>query len=92
MAEPLTQQATLVNELGMHLRAAGRFVQLAARYSAAISITYNGMTVDGKSIMGILSLAVACGQTISIQADGEDAKAALTALSELVAAGFEEGR
>ena len=92
MTERLSQQVTLVNELGMHLRAAGRFVQVASRFKAAITIERKEVAVDGRSIMGILSLAAACGQEITIHAEGEDAADTLMALVALVQDSFEEGR
>ena len=90
MDDSFSEAVTLVNELGLHLRAAGRFVQLASRYKATISIEHEGVVVDGKSIMGLLSLAVACGCSITIRATGTDAAAAIQALINLVKRGFEE--
>jgi phosphocarrier protein len=76
--------------LGLHARAAAKFVHLATRFSAEIRVLRDGRTVDGKSIMGILLLAAACGTTITISADGPDEADALAALSALVAKGFGE--
>jgi len=78
------------NRLGLHARAAARFVHLASRYRSQVRVSREGRVVDGKSIMGILLLAAAHGTTITISADGADAQDALTALGELVESGFGE--
>jgi phosphocarrier protein len=84
------REVTICNQLGLHARAAAKFVHLATRFSAEIRVLRDGRTVDGKSIMGILLLAAACGTTITISADGPDEADALAALSALVAKGFGE--
>ena len=81
---------TVVNRLGLHARAAARFVHLAARYEAQVRVGRDGRLVDGKSIMGILLLAAPRGTTISIAADGPDEAEAAEALAALVAGGFGE--
>ena len=78
------------NRLGLHARAAARFVHLASRYRSQVRVSREGRVVDGKSIMGILLLAAAHGTTITISADGADAQDALSALCELVESGFGE--
>jgi len=80
----------VVNQLGMHARAAAKFVHLATRYQARIRVARDAREMDGKSIMGILLLAAARGSTITISADGDDESAAVQALVALVAAGFGE--
>jgi len=80
----------VVNPLGLHARAAARFVQLAARFTSQVRVTRDAKVMDGKSIMGILLLAAARGTTITISADGADEQAAVEALVELVATGFGE--
>ena len=81
---------TVVNRLGLHARAAARFVHLAARYSSQVRVSRGPRTVDGKSIMGILLLAAAHGSSIGITAEGPDAEAAVQALAALVESGFGE--
>ena len=81
---------TVVNALGLHARAAARFVHLAARFTSQIRVARDAKVMDGKSIMGILLLAAARGTTITISADGADEKAAVDALAELVQTGFGE--
>jgi phosphocarrier protein len=81
---------TVVNQLGMHARAAAKFVHLATRYQARVRVGRHGREMDGKSIMGILLLAAAKGSVITITADGADEQAAVEALAALVEAGFGE--
>ena len=83
-------EVTIRNRLGLHARAAAKFVHIATRFDAQIRVTRDGRVMDGKSIMGILLLAAACGTTITIAADGSDEADALTALCQLVDSGFGE--
>ena len=78
------------NQLGLHARAAAKFVHTATRYESQIRVGKENRIMDGKSIMGILLLAAARGTTITISADGPDEAAALDALCRLVASGFGE--
>src|SRR5688572_14910916 len=82
-----SRNATVINELGMHARAAAKFVHLAARFVARVRVARQGREMDGKSIMGILLLAAARGSTLTITADGPDEQAAVDALVELVETG-----
>ena len=86
----VSQSVTVVNELGMHARAAAKFVHLAARFTARVKVARQGREMDGKSIMGILLLAAARGSLITISADGADENAAIAALVALVESGFGE--
>ena len=81
---------TVVNQLGLHARAAARFVHTAARFAAKIRVARHGREMDGKSILGLLLLAAARGTAITISADGSDEQAALDALVHLVNEGFGE--
>ena len=85
-----TCEATIRNRLGLHARAAAKFVHLATRFRAQIRVSRDGRVMDGKSIMGILLLAAAQGTTITITADGPDEHEAMTALCQLVDGGFGE--
>jgi phosphocarrier protein HPr len=85
-----SQEVTVVNQLGMHARAAAKFVHLATRYEARVKVARDHREMDGKSIMGILLLAAARGTTITISADGVDEKDAVAALVALVQTGFGE--
>jgi phosphocarrier protein HPr len=81
---------TVVNQLGLHARAAARFVHTAARFASRVRVARHGREMDGKSILGLLLLAAARGTTITISADGSDEQAALDALVHLVNEGFGE--
>ncbi len=84
------RQIEVVNLLGLHARAAARFVRTASRFRSKISITKEETTIDGKSILGILFLAASTGSRITISASGDDETAAIEALTDLVAKGFGE--
>ena len=81
----------VVNALGLHARAAARFVHVASRFTSQIRVGRDGRSMDGKSIMGILLLAASRGTELTITADGVDEVGAVTALVELIASGFGEG-
>ena len=85
-----TRTVTVANQLGLHARAAARFVHVATRFESQIRVGRDAKVMDGKSIMGILLLAAARGTTITITADGPDEAAAVDALCGLVQAGFGE--
>ena len=79
------------NRLGMHARAAVKFVQMANRYRSDVRVIKDGNEANGKSIMGLLTLVAAHGTSMSLICEGEDADAMVTALAELVDGGFGEG-
>ena len=81
---------TICNRLGLHARAAARFVHLATRFRSRVQVSRDGRVMDGKSIMGILLLAAAHGTTITITVEGADEVEALAALRHLVETGFGE--
>ena len=85
-----SRQLTVVNELGLHARAAARFVSVASRFRSQIRVTRGQRTMDGKSILGLLLLAAARGSELMISADGPDEEEAVAALGSLVERGFEE--
>ena len=80
----------IVNRMGMHARPASEFVRLAGSFSADVTVSKDGMEVNGKSIMGVLMLAAEQGSRITIRTEGEDEDEALEALASLVDRGFEE--
>lgn len=86
----ISRSIVVSNQLGLHARAAAKFVHMATRYTSHIRVGREGKVMDGKSIMGILLLAAARGTTLTISADGPDEDAALDALCGLVASGFGE--
>lgn len=79
------------NRLGMHARAAVRFVQIANGYKSEVKVVKDGTEANGKSIMGLLTLVAAHGVTMKLVCEGDDAEQAVTALADLVASGFGEG-
>jgi len=85
-----SQAVTVVNQLGMHARAAAKFVHLAAKFDATVKVARDRREMDGKSIMGVLLLAAARGSTITISAEGIDESDAVDALVALVRSGFGE--
>ena len=82
--------ARVTNKIGMHLRAAGEFVKLAARFTSDVWVVKDGKRANGKSILGLASLAVGPGAEITIQLDGEDEESARAALEELIENKFYE--
>jgi phosphocarrier protein len=83
-------QAPVVNPLGLHARAAARFVHLASQFVSHIQVGRGVRTVDGKSILGLLLLAAARGTTIMIRANGPDEADAVDALIAFTARGFDD--
>ena len=86
----ICQQLTICNRRGLHARASARFVRMADHFDAAITVTREGVTVGGTSIMGLMMLAAGPGSTILVQATGRQARQAIEALAELVNNGFDE--
>ena len=85
-----SRSVTVVNQLGLHARAAARFVHLATRFQSHVRVGRDAKVMDGKSIMGILLLAAARGTIITITAEGPDEQDAVAALAHLVETGFGE--
>jgi phosphocarrier protein len=82
--------ATICNQRGLHARAAARFVKTAGLFDAEVSVRKNGTEVSGRSIMGLMMLAAAPGAVIELVATGPQAKAAVTALANLIECKFDE--
>ena len=85
-----TRTVTVVNVLGMHARAAARFVRLASSFVSQVRVNRDTRVIDGKSIMGLLLLAAARGAAITISVDGPDETVAIDALCALVERGFDD--
>ena len=81
----------ILNPLGLHARAAARFVRTATRFSSKVTVSKEGTIIDGKSILGILFLAATAGSELTITASGDDEEEAVEALVELVSNGFDDG-
>jgi phosphocarrier protein HPr len=86
----ISRTVTVVNQLGLHARAAAKFVHLATRFESQIRVIKDTKVMDGKSIMGLLLLAAARGTAITVEAAGVDEQAAVEALVQLVESGFGE--
>ena len=90
MNAPLEQTFLIQNELGMHARAATRFVQLANRFRADVEVEKDGQLVNGRSIMGVLMLVASKGSRIRVMTRGDDASEAMAALADLINGKFGE--
>lgn len=86
----IQREIAIQNRLGLHARAAAKFVQTASRFKSAVKIRKNGEEVDGKSILGILLLAASQGTKIVVAVDGEDEKDAFAAVEDLITRRFDE--
>lgn len=86
----LEKKITIKNKLGMHARAAVKFVNTANRFSSTVRVVKNGDEIDGKSILGILTLAAVQGTEIILKVSGEDEDRALSALVGLINNNFLE--
>jgi phosphocarrier protein HPr len=84
-------EVEIVNKLGLHARASAKLTQVASSFRAEVWLSRNNRRVNAKSIMGVMMLAAGKGALVVIEADGEDAEAALAALSKLIADKFDEG-
>ena len=84
-------ELTIDNKLGLHARAAARLTQVASQFRAEVWLTRNARRVNAKSIMGVMMLAAGKGAVVLVEAQGEDAEAALGALRALIADRFGEG-
>ncbi len=87
----IRRELRIRNRLGLHARAAARFVHAASRFRSRVTAGRDGRVMDGKSILGILLLAASQGATIEVTTEGEDEEAAMDALAALVEGGFGEG-
>jgi phosphocarrier protein len=86
----IERQLAIRNRLGLHARAAAKFVQTASRFRSEVKIRKNGEEVDGKSILGILLLAASNGTTIQLTVEGDDELEASRAVEDLIARRFDE--
>jgi phosphocarrier protein len=86
----LKREVTIINKLGLHARAAAKFVTLASRFEADIRLLRDKKEVNGKSIMGVMMLAAARGTRLEIHASGTDAAQALDCLEQLILRRFDE--
>ena len=87
---PIQVTVGICNQRGLHARASAKFVKLASSFESEIRVTRDGVTVDARSIMGLLMLGAGIGCGVDIEAEGPDATEAVEALSDLVARKFDE--
>ena len=86
----VTATLNICNTRGLHARASAKFVKLASSFESEIHVTRDGVTVDARSIMGLLMLGAGIGCSINVSAEGPDAEEAMEALTDLVARKFDE--
>jgi phosphocarrier protein len=86
----ISRDYTINNKLGLHARPSAQLTQVASRFASDIHISRNGRRVNAKSIMGVMMLAAGQGAVITVDAEGDDAEAALQAIGELIVGGFGE--
>ena len=91
MSQKAEREVRVRNRLGMHARAAVKFVQTANKFRSEVKVVKDGQEANGKSIMGLLTLVAALGVTMKLVCEGDDAEAAAQALAQLVNEGFGEG-
>jgi len=87
---PLVRELPIINKRGLHARASAKFVQMAEKFNAELTVTRNGESVGGTSIMGLMMLSAGIGTTILVSARGAEAQVALDAIAALVADKFNE--
>lgn len=90
MATKLSRNVTIVNQLGLHARAATKLAQLCQQFQAHIELVHEGKTADACSVLALLMLASSKGKTLQVTAEGSDAAAALSAVVSLIEQGFGE--
>lgn len=86
----VSRDMSIVNKRGLHARASAKFVQMVERFNADVSVTRNGETVGGNSIMGLMMLSAGIGTTITVSATGPQARAAIAAIADLIGNRFDE--
>ena len=86
----VVKKLEIVNKLGLHARASALLVQTVNKFTAQVNISKDGQTTDGRSIMGVLTLAATQGSKIQVEANGDDAERAIKAIEKLVEARFNE--
>jgi phosphocarrier protein len=84
------QTAVIRNRLGLHARPAAAVVKVASQFGADVTLGKDGMWVNAKSIMGVMTLAAECGSTVTVRADGDDGAEAVAAIAECLGREFVE--
>ncbi|MSP40881.1 MAG: HPr family phosphocarrier protein [Deltaproteobacteria bacterium] len=86
----VVKKLEILNKLGLHARASALLVQTVNKFAAQVNISKDGQTIDGRSIMGVLTLAATQGSKIQVETSGDDAERAMKAIEKLVEARFNE--
>ena len=86
----LSRVATILNQRGLHARAAAKFVKLASQYEADIEVRRGDLTANGRSIMGLMMLSAGVGNDVEVTASGPQAEVALAAVLDLIGRKFDE--
>ena len=86
----IVRELPIINKRGLHARASAKFVQTAEKFDAELTVTRNGESVGGTSIMGLMMISAGIGTTITVAAKGREAGAAMDAITELLANKFGE--
>ena len=86
----LTRELSIVNQRGLHARASAKFVKCAEGFDANVTVSKDGQTVPGTSIMGLMMLAASIGTSVTVEASGPQAEQAIAALETLLADKFQE--
>ncbi len=86
----IVRELPIINKRGLHARASAKFVQTAEKFDAELTVTRNGESVGGTSIMGLMMLSAGIGTSITVSAKGREAQAAMDAITELLANKFGE--
>jgi phosphocarrier protein NPr len=90
MASSFSKTVTIVNQLGLHARAATKLAQLCQKFDARIELQQEGRTADASSVLALLMLASSKGKTVEVVTHGNQAEAALTSVVQLIESGFDE--
>ncbi len=90
MTSSLSREILIINKRGLHARASAKFVQTVENFDASVTVSKDGMTVGGTSIMGLMMLAASPGSSVLISASGNQAAQALDALDALIQNRFGE--
>jgi phosphocarrier protein HPr len=90
VTQTASRTVDIINKRGLHARASAKFVKMASGFDAEVRVSKDGQTVDARSIMGLMMLAAGPGCCIEIEAEGEQAEAAVDALAGLVTGRFDE--
>ena len=86
----LTRELSIINQRGLHARASAKFVKCAEGFDANVTVSKDGQTVPGTSIMGLMMLAASIGTSVTVEASGPQAEQAIAALETLLADKFQE--